>query len=107
MTGSAIIGQPPSNQDDFDIIRGLLRVMGIPDDLVDPAKGLPLPVKRPTDDHYPDSYPNQGPRIVAAMCVAILLVLAITGARVALRFFRRDLHWGWEDIVILPAAVCA
>ena len=107
MTGSAIIGQPPNNQDDFNIIRGLMRVMGLPDGMKDPAKGLPLPLKRPVDDHYPASYPTQGPRIAAAICAAIALVVVITGARVGLRFFRKDLHWGWEDIVIIPAAVGA
>lgn len=107
MSGSALVGQPPNNQEDYDIIKGLLRVMGIPDAVVNPSKGLPLPLMRPPDDHYPSDYPDQGPRLVAAMCVAILLVLLITGGRVGLRFFRKDLHWGWEDIAIMPAAVRA
>ena len=94
MTGSATVGLPPNNQDDFNIIRGLLRIMGFPDGLLDPAKGLPLPLKRPANDQYPASYPNQGPGIVAAICVAIALVVIITGTRLGLRFLKKDLHWG-------------
>ena len=106
MTGSAVIGQPPNNQDDFFIVRGLMRVMGLPDGVLDPAKGLQLPLKRPATDEYPLSYPNKGPGVIAALSVAITLVVLITGTRLQLRFFRKDLHWGWEDIVIIPAAVC-
>ena len=105
MTGSAVIGQPPNNQDDFYIVRGLMRVMGLPDGVLDPAKGLQIPMKRPASDQYPISYPNKGPGVIAALSVAIALVTLITGARLQLRFFRKDLHWGWEDIVIIPAAV--
>lgn len=100
MTGSAIVGQPPNNQDDFNIIRGFARFMGISDASLDPAKGLPLPLMRPANDHYPFSYPNRGPRLVAAVSVAVFVVLMITGTRVGLRFFRKDLYWGWEDIVM-------
>ena len=107
MSDSALVGHKPNNQHDIDIIRGLDRLIGVPDQSLDPANGLPLPVLRPADDHYPIDYPNKGPRLIAAMCVAIILVLLITGARVGLRFFRKDLHWGWEDIVIVPAAVGA
>ena len=106
MMGSAIVGQPPNNQDDSDVISGLLRIMGIPDKVLDPAYGLPLPLKRPNNDHFPIDFHDQGPRIIAAMCTAITLVSLVTGARLGLRFFRKDLHWGWEDFIILPAAVC-
>ena len=107
MTGSAFVGQPPMSQDDYYIVQGLVRIMGFPDGKLDPANGLPLPLKRPHNDHYPISYPNQGPGITAAICVAIISVLLVTGARLGLRFFRKDLHWGLEDLFIIPAAVCA
>ncbi|KAL8790584.1 MAG: hypothetical protein Q9195_006264 [Heterodermia aff. obscurata] len=69
MSGSALVGQPPKSQDDYNIIKGLLRVMGVPDAVANPSKGLPLPLMRPPNDHYPSGYPDQGPRLVAAILI--------------------------------------
>lgn len=43
---------------------------------------------------------------MAAMCVAIVLIFLITVTRLSLRYFRSDLNWGWDDWLIVPAAVC-
>lgn len=102
MTGSALMGQPPNNQDDYWIIKGFTRVAGIPDGKINPNMGFPLPLKRPPNA----AHETQGPGIIAGMVVAMVLVLLMTGTRLSLRFFRRDLRWGWDDWVIIPAAVC-
>lgn len=105
MAGSAFVGQPPTTSDDTKIIISIARLSGIPTDMFDPSHGLPIPLMRPPTDHYPVDYPTHAPSSIAAMCMAIVLIIIITGIRVGLRFFRKDLHWGWEDIVIIPAAV--
>ena len=105
MAGSAVVGKPPETSDDYAIIVAIARLSGIPDGMLDPSKGLQLPLMRPASDHYPVSYPTHAPNTIAAMSVAIFLLSLITGLRVGLRFFRKDLHWGWDDIVIIPAAV--
>lgn len=95
MSGSAFVGQPPNNQDDSYIIRGLTRINGIPDQALN------------TYQIFPQNIQGPWPRIIAALSVAIALVLLITGTRIGLRFFRRDLRWGYDDIAIIPAAIGA
>lgn len=101
MAGSALIGQPPNNEDDWFIIRGLARRRNIPDAKFDPSKGYPWPVKRPPNPEYT----SRGPGMLASMSVAIFLVVLITGSRIGLRIFRRDLKVGIDDYVVVPAAL--
>lgn len=105
MLGSALVGQPPNTSDDYKVIVSLEHLMEFPPSMRDPSKGFPVPLMRPASDHYPDDYPSHASATTAAMTVAIFLICLITGLRVGLRFFRKDLHWGWDDIVIIPAAV--
>lgn len=105
MAGSALVGQPPNTSDDYKVIVSIGRLMEFPPGMLDPAKGLPIPLKRPASDHYPTNFPNHAPAITAAVAVAISLICIITGIRLGLRVFRKDLRWGWDDILILPAAV--
>lgn len=37
--------------------------------------------------------------------IVIVLIVLITGGRLALRWKRRDLRWGPDDWAIIPAAV--
>lgn len=105
MAGSALVGQPPNTSDDYKVIVSIGRLMEFPPGMLDPSKGLPIPLKRPASDHYPTNFPNHAPAITAAMAIAISLIWIITGLRVGLRILRKDLRWGWDDIVIIPAAV--
>ncbi len=43
--------------------------------------------------------------MIASTSVAMALVILITGARLGLRYFRRDLKVGYDDWVIVPAAL--
>ncbi len=43
--------------------------------------------------------------MIASTSVAMALVILITGARLGLRYFRRDLKVGYDDFVIIPAAL--
>jgi hypothetical protein len=101
MPGSALFGHPPNNQDDWYIIRGLARFSHIPDKVLDPKKGFPIHTHRPPNFHYA----SRGPGIIASAAVTMVLVIAITGTRLGLRFFRRDLKWGLDDYFIIPAAL--
>lgn len=101
MSGSALFGQPPNNQDDWFIIRGFATWVGIPDEMLDPSKGFPSPVQRPPNSHYA----SRGPGIIASAAVTIFLVVLITGTRLGLRFLRRDLTVGYDDYFIIPAAL--
>ena len=100
MTGSALVGHPPANQDDFWIIKGFLRQSGLPDKKIHPEKGLPI--------HKPPhaSDDEQGTRLMVGMCVAMVLIVMITVTRLSLRWFRKDLKWGLDDWMLIPALVC-
>lgn len=68
----------------------------------DPALGVP------TRQHAPPNYrfETRGPGVIGGLVVAILLSFLITGTRLLLRSCRKDLRWGLDDWVIIPAGVC-
>lgn len=43
--------------------------------------------------------------MIASTSVAMALVILITGTRLGLRFFRKDLKVGYDDFAIIPAAL--
>ena len=100
MKGSALFGQPPNSTRDYQIIRGLLISYGFPES-TDPAHGFP------TKQHAPPNYSfeTRGPGVIAGLVVAALLSFLITGTRLLLRGWRKDLRWGLDDWVIIPAGV--
>lgn len=100
MTGSALYGQPPSNPRDYAIVRGLLRAYGFPPSM-DPGRGIPTRQHAPPNYHFE----TRGPGVIGGLCVAILLAFLITGTRLLLRLLRKDLRWGLDDWVIIPAGV--
>ncbi|KAL6722048.1 hypothetical protein ACLMJK_001153 [Lecanora helva] len=103
---SALFGEPPNNQDDWYVIRGYGRLANVPDDMYDPSKGLPFPFQRPPNVHYK----SRGPGMEAGAAVAIAMVILLTGTRLCLRIFRKDLKFGLDhfddsDVAIIPAAL--
>lgn len=101
MTGSALYGTPPNDENDLWIIKGLMRLFRIPPGTFDPTKGFPLRIHPPPDYRYE----TRGPRAIGAATAVIMLIIIITGGRLMLRWKRRDLRWGMDDWVIIPAAV--
>ena len=101
MTDSALYGQPPNSERDYHIVRGLLFLYGFPSS-TDPGLGVP------THQHAPPNYSfeTRGPGVIGGLVVAILLSFIITGTRLLLRSCCKDLRWGLDDWVIIPAAVC-
>lgn len=96
---SALIGQPPANQNDYWIVLGIMRKIGLEN--LDPAKGILLPPPRPINDHYR----SRGPGIIAANSVCIFLIIFFTGSRLFIRGLYRSLQWGWDDWIISVAMV--
>lgn len=96
---SALIGQPPNNQEDYWIVLGILRRAGMPN--LDPAKGAQIPPSRPLNDQYK----SRAPMMLAADIVCIVLVVLITGTRLLIRALCHGLRWGWDDWMILLASV--
>ena len=101
MSSSAFVGQQPASNDDQLIIRGYARTLGIRDDMMEFSQAFPPFVNRqPSSTSY-------GLSNIASMAVAIALVVLITGTRLCLRIFRKNLSVGCDDCVIIPAVIGA
>lgn len=101
MKGSAKYGTPPNTETDLWIVKGIIKLFHIPPGVIDPTKGFPLRIHPPPNYHYE----RRGIRAIASVSVVITLIVLITGGRLLLRWKRRDLRWGPDDWVIIPAAV--
>lgn len=97
MPNSAFYGQPPANERDLMIVKGMIAING---GHRDPRKGIPLgppPHPRLTDSH--------AGRIVASCVIAMVFVIVITGTRVIAKFRSKRSRLGWDDWLIVLAAV--
>ena len=101
MMTSALYGHPPKTEDDLWLVKGLMGLFQVPAGKLDPSKGFPLRVHPPPDYQLEDRCSRE----IASVSVVIVLVILITGNRLALRYFRRRLRWGPDDWVIIPATV--
>ena len=97
MSGSALVGDPPANQNDFYIVRGFYRSYGLP---LSPEEGIPALKAPPGAPHDQ----NRGPGIIGSYAVLIFLLVTITSARLALRYFKKNLKWGPDDYAIILGA---
>jgi hypothetical protein len=106
MVESALLGTPPKTEADYFIARAMLLVVRRPKGAktLDPAKGATLPPFRPPPSQY--RYETNGPRFIAGMSVCIAVMVAVTGTRLMLRYFRSSLRWGADDWLIIVAVVC-
>ena len=98
MSGSALVGEPPANQNDYYIIKGFYRGYNLP--VMNYSEGIPLLVAPPGASHGQ----NRGPGIIGSYSVLIFLLMAITSARLALRYFKKTLKWGPDDYAIILGA---
>lgn len=104
MSNSAFVGQPPATFEDRLIIRGYARRLGVTENMSDPTQIFPLPPDRSLDGAKDVSINSI---IITCMSLAIALILLITGTRLCLRVFWKDLRIGYDDLVIIPAAIGA
>lgn len=101
MASSALFGQPPNTEDDYWIARGILCALGL--FKLDAHKGVGIFPHRPPPDRY--HYETKGPGIIAGVSVSMAIMIAITGARLGLWYFKKRLIWGWDDWLIIPGVV--
>ncbi|OJD40604.1 uncharacterized protein BKCO1_1000445 [Diplodia corticola] len=99
---SALIGSPPATDNDYWIVKGMLRAVHL-DGKLDADKGFSLLPKRP--DSY--QYEEKRASIIAAMSVCIFVMVSVTVARLAVRLFRTGVRWGADDWMLIPGAIMA
>ena len=97
---SALFGHPAANVNDWYIIKALERQSGLPDGVANPAMGIPFEAPSTLVP-----YNSRGPSIAGTAAMVIFITLAVTTTRLCLRFFRKDLRVGYDDMVIIPAAL--
>ena len=100
MTESALLGTPPANDVDFDIVKGLLDLFDMPGD---PSNGVVIPPSAPPNRDYA----NKGPGVVGGVSIAILSITIVTGGRLFARYTHLSSRLGWDDAFIVVAAAFA
>ena len=100
MTRSALLGMPPANENDFNIVKGILDLFGIPGN---PSEGVAIPPSAPPHR----SYANRGPGVIAGVSIAILTIVVVTGGRLFARYSHFGSRLGWDDALIMVAAAFA
>ena len=101
---SAFIGQHPSNENDFKIVKGAIISLGL-GSVMQPQDGLQLPgPMKPSPDQY--HFDSNASRTLAACSVAIVCMTLATGTRLLIRFRNSKLRLGWDDLFITAGTVC-
>ena len=104
MSNSAFVGQPPATNDDRLIIRGYARTLDVAENMIDPTQVFSLYAVKSIDGA---SDVSKNLILITCMTLAIALILLITGTRLYLRVFWKDLSMSYDDLVIIPAAIGA
>lgn len=99
MSSSAFLGQPPADQDDFYIIKGMYRAAYAFNK--DPSKGYLFVPRKPENYGYNDKQAS----IIVGMALAIIIMMFTTALRLTLRRFKTGVRWGADDWILIPAAV--
>ncbi|ORY71597.1 uncharacterized protein BCR38DRAFT_13765 [Pseudomassariella vexata] len=98
-TSSAFVGQPPNTEDDYYVVRGLLRLAGLVD--ADPSLGY-IHAARPPPANY--TYTSRQPRIVAGLIIVMVAIVSATSARLFLRASMSQMRFGADDWATIAAA---
>src|SRR6478609_3703458 len=99
MVNSAFVGEPPATEDDFYIVRGILRTYGLNN--LNASAGLVFSIQRP--ENPPEE--SKKPAILAGMILVILAIVVPTVARVIIRLKGARTQFGADDLAIIAAAV--
>ncbi|KAF4436306.1 hypothetical protein F53441_13287 [Fusarium austroafricanum] len=101
MTNSAFVGSPPATQDDFYVVRGVLRTYSLTK--LNASAGLTFSIQRP------ENPPNETkvPEILVGMILVILAIVVPTISRVVIRLKGPVTQFGSDDWAILLAATGA
>ena len=96
---SAFVGQPPNNQRDYYIVKGLLRMVGMKD--ANPAMGYFLAARAPPDYVHESRVAG----VQAGLAIVMLSIVLPTTVRLVLRARKEPMRSGCDDWAILIAAV--
>lgn len=99
MATSALIGNAPANQNDFDIIKGTNAQAGMTN--ADPSKGVALSSILPV---HP-SLESKAVGICVGLAMAIVVIFAITGGRILARYQHKVTKFVWDDAINVVATV--
>lgn len=97
--GSAPIGDPPNNQVDFYIVRGLYRTIGVYS--ANASAGYVYAAKKP--DHAVQE--SKQTAVIVGMVIVILAIVVPTVARLVVRLRGNQTRFGSDDWAIIAAAV--
>ena len=98
MARSATYNQPPANEKDRLIVKGIYTFIGMPN--MDPSKGLRFP-----NTPAVKLQDSRGGIVLAGCSVAIVVVVIVTGLRILSRLTVKRSHLSWDDFWIVWAAV--
>ena len=98
---SALLGSPPNSDLDREIVRGLSADAYIPLDKLDVNQAFPVGPPRPQGYVYED----QTASLLAATSIALFFLISITVLRLIIRARHGRAKWGWDDTLVIPAAV--
>lgn len=99
MSGSALLGQPPNNENDALIILGWWKLLYGANP---PPPGYPSTIPAPVPPNAP--HDSLQAYVIGTSALIIFLTTLITGTRLFLRLYRRELRWGADDWAILLGA---
>ncbi|KAG8162583.1 hypothetical protein KVR01_008348 [Diaporthe batatas] len=98
---SAFLGQPPDNMGDYHIVRGIFRYYGLY--TANASLGYVPAYVTPAEF----THDSKQPAIIAGMAIVMIVIVASTAFRLALRVFKPVLHFGWDDWTVLLASCMA
>ncbi|KAH7357896.1 hypothetical protein B0T11DRAFT_229482 [Plectosphaerella cucumerina] len=99
---SAFLGQPPKTQQDYYIVKGIFRMIGMVD--ANPMAGYFFSAK-PPENYMPET---RAPAVTAGLIIVMLAITIPTAARVGLRLKRGStMEFGADDWLIIVAALLA
>ena len=91
---------PPANENDYNIVKGILDLFGISGD---PSEGVAMPPNAPPHR----SHANRGPGVISGVSIAIFTIIVVTGGRLFARYSHLSSRLGWDDALIVVAAAFA
>ncbi|KAH8659867.1 hypothetical protein BX600DRAFT_513529 [Xylariales sp. PMI_506] len=101
LAGSAFIGDLPNNQDDFYIVRGWYRAIGLPS--ANASLGYIYGAKKP-ENYVSESKQTE---VIVGMVIVILAIVLPTAARIIIKLRGAATKIGSDDWVIVIAACLA
>lgn len=103
MAESALVAHPPANDRDLAIVKGMLARLPQLAGKWSPEKGSPpSPLWPPPAERNSDSTAGN---IIASSVFVIFFVSLVTGTRIVARWSGKNKRIGWDDYLIMVAAV--